>query len=213
VSAVLAEFPDAVFVRILSVSQADSVLQKAQGTTMEVDKTAQDLDLSSVAGEFRENYRFLTELINCKDKNNSATKELESLVEKRLFQIRGKLNRRQLRILNQFLKTETDEDGECLCPPVPAELEASIRVKRRSGWLPWEAEAIRKIERWRSDVLCILENWTDGGSVAPAPAVLLTRQRQCRTSRGTGVTRNAKPKAASEVPSEPKMRRSAQRSG
>ncbi len=209
----LAEFPDAVFIRILSVSQADSVLQKAQGTTMEVDKPAQDLDLSSVAGEFRENYRFLTELINCKDKNNSATKELESLVEKRLYRIRGKLNRRQLRILNQFLKTETDEDRECLCPPVPAELEASIRVKRRSGWLPWEAEAIRKIERWRSDVLCILENWTEGGSVASAPAVLLSRQSQGRTNRGTGLTRKAKPKAASEAPSEPKMRRSAQRSG
>ena len=59
---------------------------------MKADKTAQDTDLSSIPGEFRENYRFLSELINCKHKNNSAAQSLETVLEPRLCHIRGKLN-------------------------------------------------------------------------------------------------------------------------
>ncbi|HMK33635.1 MAG TPA: hypothetical protein VK463_01115 [Desulfomonilaceae bacterium] len=133
---------------------------------MKPDKTAQDVDLSSIPGEFRENYRFLTELINCKGKNSSATEELENLMDERLSQLRGQLNRRQLKILNQFLRYAKDPDPELLCPPVPAELEASIRIKKRTIWLPWEAEAIRKIERWRSDISCMTLQWS-GHAAAP----------------------------------------------
>lgn len=126
---------------------------------MKVDKTAQDNDLSSVAGEFRENYRFLSELITCKNKNTSVSQGLEQLVDSHLHQLRGKLNRRQLKILSQFIRSIGESDPESLSPPVPPELEASILVKKRSCWLPWEAEAIRKIERWRGDIQCIAENW------------------------------------------------------
>jgi hypothetical protein len=141
---------------------------------MKVDKTAPDIDLSSIPGEFRENYRFLTELINCKDKNNSAAEELENLVEERLCHIRGRLNKRQLKILNQFLKYAKSNDPDRLGPPVPAELEASIRIKKRATWLPWEAEAIRKIERWRNDILSITDQWN---GAAPAPKTRMLRLR------------------------------------
>ena len=122
---------------------------------MNIDHSDQDMDLSSIPGEFRENCRFLSELINCKDKNDSATERLGNLVEKRLFKARGKLNRRQTKILNDFLTGLAEDDPELLSPPVPVELEASLRVRKRSSWLPWEAEAIQKIERWRADVACI----------------------------------------------------------
>jgi len=125
---------------------------------------AQDTDLSSIPSEFRENYRFLTELINCRDKNNSAATEMECLGQTRLRDIRGKLNRRQIKILNDYLTPA--EDYESLFPPVPAELEASIRIKKRSTWLPWEAEAIRKIERWRNDVFCIINHWNGSFSTS-----------------------------------------------
>ncbi len=134
---------------------------------MKADKTAQDTDLSSIPGEFRENYRFLSELINCKHKNNFATQCLEKALEPRLCHIRGKLNRRQIKILNYFVNNLEDSDSESLNPPVPAELEAAIRVKKRSIWLPWEAEAIRKIERWRGDLLCISQSW--GSEFSPSP--------------------------------------------
>jgi hypothetical protein len=60
-------------------------------------------------------------------------------------------------MLKSFLKGLKERDTELLDPPVPDELEASIRIKKRSRWLPWEAEAIRKIELWRKDATLISE--------------------------------------------------------
>ncbi len=86
---------------------------------------------------------------------------LESMAEERLQQLRGKLNRRQVKILTDYLKQADDQDdGGSITPPVPAELEASIRMRKRGAWLPWEAEAIRKIERWRTDVGRIAILWS-----------------------------------------------------
>ncbi len=127
---------------------------------MKVDNSASDIDLSCIPGEFRENYRFLSELINCKEKNNAVSQGLEEMVERRLSHLRGKLNRRQVKILNILMKNLAVNDPESTEPPVPPELEASIRVRNRSTWLPWEAEAIRKIERWREDVSYIMRNWS-----------------------------------------------------
>jgi len=152
---------------------------------MKLDKTAQELDLASIPAEFRENYKFLCELINCRQKNNNVTERLEQIIEKRLCNLRGKLNRRQLGILTRFLNgCEADEadESECLMPPVPPELEASLRLRKRSTWLPWEAEAIRKIERWRADISCIIQRWGENLSVASPSATIraLNQVRSCR---------------------------------
>lgn len=139
---------------------------------MRVDKSAQDMDLSSIPAEFRENYKFLSELIDCKEKNKLASKGLESVVEERLRVLRGKLNRRQLKILTDYLGEIEEEDDNLLGPPVPAELEASIRIRKRTTWLPWEAEAIRKIERWRNDVGHIEVLWNSHKSGSRTPLIL-----------------------------------------
>jgi hypothetical protein len=119
-----------------------------------------------MSGEFDQNYRFLRELIHCKEKNNASAKFLKKLANGRLSQIRGKLNRRQIAILNRYLKATHEEELEDIIAPVPAELEASIRVNKRSTWLPWEAEAIRKIERWRADIQGMVEFCT---GILPPP--------------------------------------------
>ena len=149
---------------------------------MKVDKTAQEVDLASIPAEFRENYKFLCELINCRQKNNSITKRLEKVVDNRLCNLRGKLNRRQLQIVTRFLKEFDLEESECFAPPVPPELEASLRLRKRSTWLPWEAEAIRKIERWRSDLSHILQSWGDHLSIGSRSATIRTinQQTSCR---------------------------------
>jgi hypothetical protein len=136
---------------------------------MKLDKTAQDSDLSNIPGEFRENYRFLSELINCREKNASIAECLGTLVDRRLCRLRGKLNRRQLKLLNDFMDGLRDDDADCFFAPVPEELEASIRIKKRSTWLPWEAEAIRKIERWRDDLAVIATHWR---GIRPIPVQL-----------------------------------------
>jgi len=88
-------------------------------------------------------------------------------LDERLSALRGKLNRRQIKIIKDYLTycDDVDEYGD-YCdqmpePPVPVELEASIRIRKRSTWLPWEAEAIRKIERWRADLKLITAAWSE----------------------------------------------------
>jgi hypothetical protein len=127
---------------------------------MNVDRSSQDIHHPTISGEFGQNYRFLSELIGCREKNTEAAQGLEELAAKQLRVIRGKLNKRQIKILNDFLREAGSESDESLDPPVPEELEAAIRVRKRSTWLPWEAEAIRKIERWRSDLHAIVEHWS-----------------------------------------------------
>lgn len=124
---------------------------------MSMDKYAHDIDLCTIPGEFRENYRFLSELIRCRDKNHSIAKRVSSIGEVRLLALHRNLNRREAKILKDFISAIHEEDADCSPAPVPEELEASIRVRKRSTWLPWEAEAIRKIEKWRDDLINILE--------------------------------------------------------
>ncbi|MDQ1239529.1 MAG: hypothetical protein QG577_1715 [Thermodesulfobacteriota bacterium] len=134
--------------------------QLQQENAMRMDKSAHDIDPCTIPGEFKENYRFLSELIRCRDKNYSICQGLASLGEANLMASRGQLNRRQLKIVKDFFSGihQSDGDGDSLPAPVPEELEASIRIRKRSTWLPWEAEAIRKIEKWREDAHFILQN-------------------------------------------------------
>jgi|GEM_PF-5092165 len=83
---------------------------------MNLDKTAQDSDLSNIPAEFRENYRFLSELINCRDKNAIVAECLGTLVDRRLCRLRGKLNKRQLKILNEFMDRLQDDDPDWFSP-------------------------------------------------------------------------------------------------
>lgn len=143
---------------------------------MKPDKTVGDRDLLNVPGEFRENYRFLSELINCRERNEEVSGALERLVDERLSRLRGKLNRRQTKILSEFLQNAQNNPSPTLDPPVPPELEASIRTRKRSTWLPWEAEAIRKIDRWRTDLRFIAQQWA-AESAAPIPFERVSRKQ------------------------------------
>ncbi len=69
---------------------------------MTIDNRDQEMDLSSIPGEFRQNCRFLSELIDCKNKNDSATDRLQTMVEESLASARSKLNRRQSQIPGQI---------------------------------------------------------------------------------------------------------------
>ncbi|MBI5569348.1 MAG: hypothetical protein HY914_05320 [Desulfomonile tiedjei] len=144
---------------------------------MKADKTAHSIDPSCIPGDFRENYRFLSELINCEDKNICAVKTLEELARRRGVGGLANLNRRQEQIWRQFLRNLAKDDPDGLFAPVPAELEASIRIRKRSTWLPWEAEAIRKIERWRCDVQQITQQGATLPVAATGPEVVAKRTR------------------------------------
>lgn len=122
---------------------------------MKADETATRVEPSCVSGEFAQNYRFLTELIDCEEKNKAAKRVLKEIVHGRLPFTSGELNRRQGKIVKDYLRYLREKDSDQLFPPVPAELEASIKIRARSSWLPWEAEAVRKIDQWRGDVMAL----------------------------------------------------------
>jgi hypothetical protein len=129
---------------------------------MSVEMPHEDMDLSSIPADFRHNCKFLCQLIECKDKNDLVISPLQELLHGRADKKPTELNKRQKTILKKILEGLERQDIECFDPPVPAELEASIRVKPRRCRLPWEAEAIRKIDLWRKDVRHMVERLSPG---------------------------------------------------
>lgn len=125
---------------------------------MNLEMHYEDMDLSSIPMDFRHNCKFLCQLIECKSKNNMILEPLQTLLRNRDQKIPQALNRRQKTILKRIIEGLNLDDAESFDPPVPEELEASIRVKPRGGRLPWEAEAIRKIDLWRKDVKVLCEH-------------------------------------------------------
>jgi predicted glycosyl hydrolase (DUF1957 family) len=54
--------------------------------------------------------------------------------------------------LFRFLRKIEQHYEQCCTPPIPEELERSIRQKSSDEWLPWELEAIEKVDAWREEL-------------------------------------------------------------
>lgn len=113
--------------------------------------------VSEPPGDFNSNYRNLKQLIN------KALKEGTPLEELRLIPRRGshgrerQLSRDDLLKLLQIIRRIRTRYQRLLYPPVPKELERDVLAKAPDQRLPWEAEALEKIEQWRDDVRRIRE--------------------------------------------------------
>ncbi len=62
------------------------------------------------------------------------------------------LSRKQLTERNRLVRSIFKRFSSILTPPIPADLEQSIKSKDPSNWLPWEKEAIEKIGQWRDEI-------------------------------------------------------------
>jgi hypothetical protein len=62
------------------------------------------------------------------------------------------LTKNQMKQLFRFLRKVEKHYEACSKPPIPPELEASIRSRDSEEWLPWEMEAIEKVEVWREQL-------------------------------------------------------------
>ncbi|MEI6134701.1 MAG: hypothetical protein WCP72_06990 [Desulfomonile sp.] len=105
-------------------------------------------NLSDVS-EFNSNYKYLKRLIqNLKVENSDS-------IKKELFgdseQART-LNKKDMKQLFKFLRKIEHHYEELSNPPIPIELEKSIRSRSREKWLPWEFEAIQKIDDWQKEL-------------------------------------------------------------
>jgi hypothetical protein len=98
---------------------------------------------------FDQNYRYLKKLIHALKVEN------EGSVKKEIFGQEERtrtLSRKEMKQLFRHLRTVEHTYEECCTPPIPEELEQGIRSKDNSAWLPWEMEAIEKVDCWRQEL-------------------------------------------------------------
>lgn len=99
--------------------------------------------------DFNQNYLYLKSLIE------ELKTEDRNTVRERIFGEgeRGRnLTKKEMKQLFRFLRKIENHYEECRTPPIPAELEKSIRSRETSDWLPWEQEAIEKVDGWRAQL-------------------------------------------------------------
>jgi hypothetical protein len=101
-------------------------------------------------GDFESNYRHLKRIINTAIKNGVALDQL-NLIPKNASQKPPKnLSREDLLRLLKLIRRIKDRCESLLEPPVPAELERDILAKSPEDRLPWETEALDKVEAWKA---------------------------------------------------------------
>ncbi|MFH1113538.1 MAG: hypothetical protein V1792_06420 [Pseudomonadota bacterium] len=99
--------------------------------------------------DFNQNYSYLKKLIQ------ELKAEDDKSLKQALFgedECRRTLTKKQMKQLFRFLRKIEHHYEECCTPPIPDELEKSIRGKESDRWLPWELEAIQKVDAWREEV-------------------------------------------------------------
>jgi hypothetical protein len=100
-------------------------------------------------GDFESNYRHLKRTINTAIKNGVALDQL-NLIPKNFSEKPPKnLSREDLLRLLKLIRRIKSRCESLLEPPVPAQLESDILAKRPEDRLPWETEALDKIETWK----------------------------------------------------------------
>jgi hypothetical protein len=101
------------------------------------------------SNDFNQDFRNLKKLIHAlKIQNgNSARKEIFGEEE-----CTSPLTVKDMKDLFRALRKIENHYEECSTPPIPQELEKSIRGRDSSEWLPWELEAIEKVENWRTEL-------------------------------------------------------------
>jgi hypothetical protein len=97
--------------------------------------------------DFSLNYKYLKKLIEELKTEDSASVKKEIFGEQ---QPNRTLTKKQMKQVFRFLRKIEHHYEECCTPPIPEELEKSIRKRDSSEWLPWELEAIEKIDVWRA---------------------------------------------------------------
>ncbi len=107
------------------------------------------LETRPEAPDFTSNFKQLKKLIQELKVENDTSLRKELFGEE---EVERRLTKKEMKLLFKFMrKLETHYD-ESSTPPIPKELEKSIRNRAHATWLPWESEAIQKVEAWRKEV-------------------------------------------------------------
>lgn len=108
--------------------------------------------VSAPPGDFDSNYRHLKRLINKALKEGTPIEDLHLIPKSSSHPKPKRLSREDLLKLLRVIRRIRSRYQRVLQPPVPRELERDILAKKPSERLPWETEALEKLEQWREDV-------------------------------------------------------------
>ncbi len=100
----------------------------------------------------RGDYDYLKEIVKMARKNGWDLEELGLIPRELPVDRQPVLTKKQADERNRLVKSILQRFARLLRTPVPAELEADIRSKEQDSWLPWEQEAIDRIDNWRNQV-------------------------------------------------------------
>jgi len=99
--------------------------------------------------DFDQNYRYVKKLIQeLKVENQESLKRDIFGADER----KRTLTKKEMQDLARSLRRIELQYAECAKPPIPKELESSIRRRNDTDWLPWELEAIEKVDVWREEL-------------------------------------------------------------
>jgi hypothetical protein len=98
------------------------------------------------------NYDYVKAVITIAKKNGWDLDSLGLIVRDLPQERSGTLTRKQVTERNRLVKSILERFSRVLTPPVPADVEFHIRKKDARNLLPWEQEALTKIDRWREEV-------------------------------------------------------------
>ena len=108
--------------------------------------------VSEPPGDFNSNYRNLKRIINKALKEGTSLEELKLIPKNRSGTQPRQLSREDLLNLLHTIRRIKSRCQTLLQSPVPKELERDILAKSPESRLPWEEEALEKVEQWRKEV-------------------------------------------------------------
>ncbi len=108
--------------------------------------------VSEPPGDFKSNYRYLKNLINKAIKEGTPLEDLHLIPRCPSSKRPKQLSRDDLlKLLHTIRKIKTRYQ-RLLQSPVPRELERDILAKAPERRIPWETEALDRVQQWRRDV-------------------------------------------------------------
>lgn len=108
--------------------------------------------VSEPPGDFQSNYKQLKALINKALREGTPLEDLRLVSRHQSGKKAKQLSKDDLVKLLHTIRRIRSRYQRLLQSPVPKELERDIRAKSPDERLPWENEALEKIELWRKDV-------------------------------------------------------------
>lgn len=106
---------------------------------------------SSTETDSKANYDYLKEIVKMAKRNGWEMNVLGLVSRDLPVNSLAPLTRKEFQERNKYVKNVLKRFAQFLTPPVPLDLEKSIRRGNRDRWLPWEAEAIEKVDAWREE--------------------------------------------------------------